>query len=89
MNELMAKYSDLDLEQKRNQINIELEIIGELIKKVEAVYNIPVSLNVKNYDIAKEKKMSEDEMLAFFYEDVFNIERELITLLTYISSLKK
>ena len=89
MNDLMAKYSDLDLDQKRNQINIELEIIGELIKKVEAVYNIPVSLNVKNYDIAKEKKMSEDEMLSFFYEDVFNIERELITLLTYISSIKK
>ena len=89
MKELIENYSNLDLDQKRNQINIELEIIGELIKKVETAYNIPISLNVKNYDTAKDKKLTEDEMLTFFYEDVFNIERELITLLTYISSLKK
>ena len=89
MKELMDNYSKLDLEQKRNQINIELEIIGELIKKVETSYNIPVSLNVKNYDTSKTSKMNEEEMLTFFYEDVFNIERELITLLTYISSQKK
>ena len=89
MNEVLENYKNLDLEQKRNQINIELEIIGELIKKTESSCNIPSSLNVKNYDTAKENKMNEEEMLTFFYEDVFNIERELITLLTFISSMKK
>ena len=88
MDSLIKRFAELEKEQKRNQINIELEIIGELINKTEQAFNIPNSLNIKNYDSSKGNKLTEDEMLTFLYEDVFNIERELITLLTFISNRK-
>ena len=88
MNDLIRRFDDLDIEQKRNQISIELEIIGELINKTEQAFNIPASLDIKNYESKNHSKLSQDEILTFFYEDIFNIERELITLLTFISNRK-
>ena len=41
-----------------------------------------MNLKVKNYDQNNDSIMSEDEILTFFYEDIYNIEQELITLLT-------
>ena len=88
MEDLIEKFAALDKEHKRNQLNIELQIIGELINKTEQVFNIPNLLEVRNYDSNIHSNLSEDEMLEFLYEDVFNIERELITLLTFISNRK-
>ncbi len=39
---------------------------------------------VKNYDIVNDKNLNEDEILTFFYEDVYNIQQELITLLNVV-----
>ena len=88
MDDFLEKFAALDKEHKRNQLNVELQIIGELINKTEQVFNIPNILEVKNYDSNIHSNLSEDEMLEFLYEDVFNIERELITLLTFISNRK-
>ena len=86
MNEnYITKFHKLDNNTKRNQISDELIIIGELIKKFETKYGIPSMLNVKNYDQVNDKKLSEGEVLTFFYEDIFNIQQELITLLSVIN----
>lgn len=42
---------------------------------------------VKNYDQVGDANLTEEEMLTFFYEDVFNIQQELITLLSAIDIL--
>lgn len=82
--EFKNAFDKLSVNEKRNQISAELLIIGELIKSVENKYNIQSILNVKNYDTNKDSELTESEMLSFIYEDVYNIQRELITILSAI-----
>lgn len=85
MSEEMKKaYTQLDINDKRNQLSDELLIIFELIKRYENAKGINPIIQIKNYDVAKDKNLNEDEMLTFFYEDVYNIQQELITLLSMV-----
>lgn len=86
--EFKNAFDKLSINEKRNQISDELLIIGELIKNIENKYNIQSILNVKNYDTNKNNELTETEMLSFIYEDIYNIQKELITILTAIN-LKK
>lgn len=80
--EFRNAFDKLSINEKRNQISDELLIIGELIKNIENKYNIQSVLNVKNYDTNKNNELTETEMLSFIYEDIYNIQRELITVLS-------
>ena len=82
--EMKNAYSILDINDKRNQLSNELLIIFELIKQYENVKGINPVTQVKNYDTVNDKSLNEDEILTFFYEDVYNIEQELITLLNIV-----
>lgn len=79
--ELINSFDVLDVNTKRNQISDELIIIHELIKKYEEMKNITPITKVKNYDTNNDRDMTEAEMLTFLYEDIYNIQQELITLL--------
>ena len=79
--ELINSFDVLDINTKRNQISDELIIIHELIKKYEEMKNITPITKVKNYDTNNDRDMTEAEMLTFLYEDIYNIQQELITLL--------
>lgn len=83
--EFKNAFDKLSINEKRNQISDELLIVGELIKNIENKYNIQSVLNVKNYDTNKNNELTETEMLSFIYEDIYNIQRELITILTAIN----
>ena len=74
---------------------------NKLIEKILYLYNaiqnpekndnineIESILSVKNYDQNKDFSMTEGEILTFFYEDIYNIEQELITLLTFVNNQK-
>lgn len=78
-------FKNLNIHEKRNQISNEIIIISELIKTIETKFNYSSSLNPKNYNINKNSNMSESEMLLFLYEDIYNIEKELLTLLNIIN----
>ena len=80
--EFKNAFDKLSINEKRNQISDELLIIGELIKNIENKYNIQSVLNAKNYDTNKNNELTETEMLSFIYEDIYNIQRELITVLS-------
>ena len=77
--EMKNAYRQLDINDKRNQLSDELLIIFELIKRYENAKGINPITQVKNYDIVNDKNLNEDEILTFFYEDVYNIQQELIT----------
>lgn len=81
---IIENFDVLDVNTKRNQISNELMIIGELIKNYKMKYNILPLLNVKNYDQTNDKELDESQILTFFYEDIYNIQQELITLLNVI-----
>ena len=82
--EMKNAYSMLDINDKRNQLSDELLIIFELIKRYENAKEINPITQVKNYDTVNDKNLNEDEILTFFYEDVYNIQQELITLLNVV-----
>ena len=80
--ETKLAFDKLDINTKRNQISDELLIIYELIKKFENAKNINPITQVKNYDSIKDADLTESEILTFFYEDIYNIQQELISLLS-------
>ena len=82
--EMKNAYMQLDINDKRNQLSDELLIIFELIKRFENANVVNPMTQIKNYDLVNDKNLSEDEMLTFFYEDIYNIQQELITLLNII-----
>ena len=82
--EMKNAYMQLDINNKRNQLSDELLIIFELIKRYENAKGINPVTQVKNYDTVNDKNLNEDEILTFFYEDVYNIQQELITLLNIV-----
>ncbi len=82
--ELKHAFDMLDINTKRNQISNELVIIYELIKKYEASKNINPITKIKNYDSIQDANLNESEVLTFFYEDIYNIQQELISLLSLI-----
>lgn len=86
-NEMLKAFDVLDINTKRNQISNELLIIFELIKRYENNNGITPISSVKSYDSIKDEILDESEMLTFFYEDIFNIQQELITLLSAVEKL--
>lgn len=82
--EMKNAYNKLDINTKRNQLSDELLIIFELIKQFENAKGVNPITHVKNYDSINDKDLNEDEMLMLFYEDVYNIQQELITLLNLV-----
>ena len=72
--EMKNAYRKLDINNKRNQLSNELLIIFELIKRYENAKGISPITQVKNYDIAKDSNLNEDEILTFFYEDTTRID---------------
>jgi len=84
---MLKAFDVLDVNTKRNQISNELLIIFELIKRYENNNGITPISSVKNYDSIKDEILDESEMLTFFYEDIFNIQQELITLLSAVDKL--
>ena len=80
--EFIDSFSVLDINTKRNQISNELIIIHELIKEFENKKGIEPITRVKNYDTNKDASLTEGEMLTFIYEDIYNIQQELISLLS-------
>lgn len=83
--EFKKAFSNLSINEKRNQISNELMIIAELVKLEEHGLNLPSVLAVKDYDSDNNSKLTESEMLDFLYEDIYNIQKELITLLSVLN----
>lgn len=86
--DLLNKFDVLDINNKRNRISDELILMHELIKKYENIYGITPITSIKNYDPVTHKNLREAEMLTFLYEDIYNIQQELISLLSYIDNNK-
>lgn len=82
--DMLEKFHELDVNDKRNQISNELMIIGELIKNYENKYGVQPLKSIKNYDQVNDRDLDESAILTFFYEDIYNVEQELITLLNVV-----
>ena len=77
---LKETFKELDINDKKNVVSRELILIGEFVKKMKGRYGLETDFDIKNYDVNIE--MSEDDYLLFIYEDIFEIEKQLISVLS-------
>ena len=78
--EFIEAYNNLDTNNKRNKLNREILTIGEYIKNIEEKLGLKNEIDLYNYNAYKDNNLSEDEFLVSTYQDIFNIEREIITI---------
>lgn len=81
---LKEAYNNLDLDDKRNKLSNELLVMEELLKNVQNRYGLVSNFEIKNYESGS--NMTEDEFLSFIYEDIFEIQKQLILLTDKINN---
>jgi len=85
MNEpLFEAFSKLSINDKRNEINSEMEKVFEILKGCMQTTNISITNNnINNYDKSKDSEMVESEYLNNVYKDFMNIRELLINYITW------
>lgn len=81
---LKKAFKDLDTNNKKNIISDELLFIGQIIKKLNAYNGLEDNFEIKNYDL--KSNLSEEEYLEFIYDDIFEIQKQLLLMLTNIQN---
>lgn len=75
---LKEAYDNLDLDDKRNKLSNELLVMEGILKNIQNRNDLVSNFEVKNYESGS--NMTEDEFLSFIYEDIFEIQKQLILL---------
>ena len=78
--EFVDAFYQLDTNIKKDKLSRELLVIGEYLRHIEKRLGIENEVDIYNYNPATDKEMDDDEYLTSLYQDVFNVERELITI---------
>jgi len=81
---LKKAYDNLDLDDKRDKLSNELLVMEELLKTIENKYGLVPSFKIKSYE--SDSIMSEDEFLSLIYEDIFEIQKQLILIIDKINN---
>ena len=84
--EMLLLYSQLNMNEKRNEFSSLLEKTKQLISELLKMEQIENDMKIKNYDTMKDHSLNEDEIFTFFYEDLWNIKNRLLALLILKSS---
>ena len=74
--ELKEAYNNLDLDDKRNKLSDELIVMGELLKNIQNRCRLVSNFKIKNYESGS--NISEEEFLSFIYDELFEIQKQLI-----------
>lgn len=82
--EMIIYYKQLNTNEKRNELSNLLIKLDQLINQLMIQDNIDVEKlkSVKNYDLIKQSLETEDDMLLFFYDDIWNLKSKVLALLT-------
>ena len=79
---LKNKFQELDVNDKKDVISNELMFIGELLKKIEIYHDVSQKFEIKNYNL--NSNLSEEDFLTFIYEDIFEVQKQLLTIISNI-----
>ena len=74
--ELKEAYNNLDLDDKRNKLSDELIVMGKLLKNIQNRCRLVPNFKIKNYESGS--NISEEEFLSFIYDELFEIQKQLI-----------
>ena len=81
---LKEAYNNLDLDDKRNKLSDELLVMGELLKNIQNKCGIVPNFKIKNYESGL--NINEEEFLSFIYDDLFEIQKQLILIIDKINT---
>lgn len=81
---LKNAFNELDKEDKKLKISEELLFIGELVKKVSSLYNVNLDFKLEKFDA--ESNLNETETLTFLYENIFEIQKQLLLLISNVQN---
>ena len=81
---LKKKFQELDVNDKKDVISNELMFIGELLKKLEIYHNVQQDFKIKNYNL--NSNLSEEDYLTFIYDDIFEVQKQLLTIISNIQN---
>ena len=73
---LREAYNNLDLDDKRNKLSNELLVMEELLKNIQNKCGLVSNFKIKNYESGS--NINEEEFLSFIYDDLFEIQKQLI-----------
>ena len=79
--EMIDLYKKLSTNEKRNEFSSLLFKTDKLLDEVLKNKKLSINIQSKNYDKIDNKDMTEDEILTFFYEDLWNIKKKVLGLL--------
>lgn len=81
---LREAYNNLDLDDKRNKLSDELIVTEELLKNIQNKCGLIPNFKIKNYESGS--NINEEEFLSFIYDDLFEIQKQLILITDKIST---
>lgn len=79
--EMVNLYKKLSNNEKRNELSSLLVKTDKLLDELLAREDIKMKIQSKNYDKLENIDMTEEDVLLFFYEDLWNIKNKVLTLL--------
>lgn len=84
--EFKKAFSDLDLSDKRNELNNEMEVAFRVLQTIKENigYNDTEEETIRNYDIVKDANLSESELLDLLYCDFYLIQKNIIDIADFL-----
>lgn len=80
-NNMINLYKNLTLNDKRNEFSSLLLKTDKLLDQLMLNVKIDLTDEVKNYDSIDDLNLTEDDVMLFFYEDLWNIKNKILTLI--------
>lgn len=80
--EMISLYKKLSTNEKRNELSALIVKLDYLIDQIMSQKGLSLEMsNSKNYDSAIQSNYTEDDLLLFFYDDIWNIKNKVLALL--------
>lgn len=78
--EFIESFKALSLDDKRNQLNNEMESSYRMLQVIKQTINCPTQRDeqIRNYHMANDADLTEEEMLEYLYFDFYVIQRNIL-----------
>ena len=78
--EFKNAFHELSLDDKRNQLNNEMESTFRMLQILKQTLGIPIDSEdqIRNYHMANDASLTESEMLDHIYFDFYTIEKNVL-----------
>ena len=89
--EFKESFRQLSLNDKRNQLNNEMEASFRMLQLLKQTMGIPIDTDdtIRNYHMADDSDLTESEMLDNIYFDFYTIEKNILDVAHTIIENKK